>query len=765
MEDAPIKRVDDSYYLVNFEEAWLTLKTDIHDCMSVRLFETVHTLLSECKDKNDYTIHSLSEFIKRLLFNYIYFNTTGSDPDVISSHVKSFLEYFKYPGCNSTLLKSLPNLAEASPLDVMCFIENESEQGVVYRVFSESENWSDDYCHVLWAMEKLIERKETSIRSCRLLYKLCQIPREYHINNSPRETLLDSLCLWGNYAALTIIEKKEFVKRIIEDDCAFGVPFAIDLIAKNSTFRGVRIGEKEHKFESVTMADLYAAYGELTSIILSKSITEKRIDWLENVFGLYWYIPFEVWDNSAELLASIDLSSEQIMPLIFYLKNLIYRLAKEKNTDNSQLIHSLNHCLDCLMTEDPISREGWRFFHYHQTPFLELQEDSKAEYWEQKEQAKKIREEIFCDIREKYGIPTLIGLINCMEDDTRWGTFIGENMTDEEIMIVAQAIDVNEKNQLIAGIIDYADLPVAAKMYELYSNEEKKLIVPFLYRDDIDSWLDTPELEYLYWRTKRITEYDERAYHYLLKHNPCGILSMLHKKTNDASAFKQLIEVVRTIISQNSCTDPGLLKYIVKQFDKEFYTDEWAELCLELLDKSIFHSYYDFYPNCIKTYYFNHPERIIEWFQSDFISAVKHFDYHYSLPNEAFANQDAFMMWSDYIYEKAIASSLISTLGYIFGRCGKGCDDIFPHEFVRIALEKYSNDELTKATASGCLNSLGVRTVTDGYYEAKTAETFRGYARSMELNYPQTAKVLQIIADDYGSDSKMDRHYAEAFPS
>lgn len=259
------------------------------------------------------------------------------------------------------------------------------------------------------------------------------------------------------------------------------------------------------------------------------------------------------------------------MPLIFYLKNLIYRLAKEKNTDNSQLIHSLNHCLDCLMTEDPISREGWRFFHYYQTPFLELQEDSKAEYWEQQEQAKKIREEIFCDIREKYGIPALIGLINCMEDDTRWGTFIGENMTDEEIMIVAQAIDVNEKTQLIAGIIDYADLSVAAKMYELYSNEEKKLIVPFLYRDDIDSWLDTPELEYLYWRTKRITEYDERAYHYLLKYNPCGILSLFHKKTNDASAFKQLIEVVRAILSQNSCTDPGLLKYTVKQFDKEFY--------------------------------------------------------------------------------------------------------------------------------------------------------------------------------------------------
>lgn len=122
------------------------------------------------------------------------------------------------------------------------------------------------------------------------------------------------------------------------------------------------------------------------------------------------------------------------------------------------------------------------------------------------------------------------------------------------------------------------------------------------------------------------------------------------------------------------------------------------------------------------------------------------------------------MMWSDYIYEKATEISFIPTLGNIFGRCSKGGDDVFPHEYIRNALEKYSDAELTKAVAFGWLNAHGVRTVTDGYYEAKKAEEYRVHARSLELDYPQTAKVLQIIAADYDRDAKMDRRHAEVFP-
>ena len=98
------------------------------------------------------------------------------------------------------------------------------------------------------------------------------------------------------------------------------------------------------------------------------------------------------------------------------------------------------------------------------------------------------------------------------------------------------------------------------------------------------------------------------------------------------------------------------------------------------------------------------------------------------------------------------------------GKSGSGKDGIFPHEFVRIALEKYSDDDLTGSVAFGWLNSRGARFVQDGLDEKKMELQYRKNARKMELDYPQTAKVLSIIADDYHWESNHDQLDAELFP-
>ena len=105
----------------------------------------------------------------------------------------------------------------------------------------------------------------------------------------------------------------------------------------------------------------------------------------------------------------------------------------------------------------------------------------------------------------------------------------------------------------------------------------------------------------------------------------------------------------------------------------------------------------------------------------------------------------------------------IRILGSIMGKSGIGKDGIFPNESVRIALEKYSNDDLTRNVAFGWLNSRGVHVVQDGLNEKNLELQYRGYARNMELDYPQTAKVLSIIADDYLWESKIDQLDSELF--
>ena len=49
----------------------------------------------------------------------------------------------------------------------------------------------------------------------------------------------------------------------------------------------------------------------------------------------------------------------------------------------------------------------------------------------------------------------------------------------------------------------------------------------------------------------------------------------------------------------------------------------------------------------------------------------------------------------------------------------------------------------------------------DGTNEQKMADQYRADARHIEIEYPQTASILQQIADFYESDAKRDRMWAE----
>ena len=160
-----------------------------------------------------------------------------------------------------------------------------------------------------------------------------------------------------------------------------------------------------------------------------------------------------------------------------------------------------------------------------------------------------------------------------------------------------------------------------------------------------------------------------------------------------------------------------------------------------------------------------YPERIVEKLCDNSLAFDRHFYYDYSLPDIAFEDFSSFIAWTDILYNAATKKpAILSPLGNILGRAISGKDGIFPHEFVRIALERYSNDKLTESVAVGWLNSRGARSVTDGLREKKRETQYREYARALELEYPQTAKVLLIIANDYQWEAKRDRQYSESFP-
>ena len=765
MEDAPVKRLDGRYFLVNYEEAWMTLRVDASDVMSVKMHETIIALLSDCRELDEYQSQPQASIIKRLIYNYIYFAETGSDKAIINSRVKAILSFAQYQGCKEIIFKSLSDLAEAAPAETLSFIESELDHGVVYQAFNNVDGWANSYQNVLWALDKLVLNDDTAIRACKVLYKLCKIKREYSTSNSPKDSLLTALCLWSNHTAITIGDKTRLALWFIGDDSSFGVPFAIDLITKDSVLIGNRFGKKAPEHETVTGPELYSAYSDIASALLNTAIKDNRADWVERALKVYWYIPPEVLTASSEFLASANFSPAQKLPVIFEIRRHLYYIQRGNHDHHKQWIGPLNKWLDCLITDDPVSKEGWRFYKTYGAPFSELLSESEDNYQKIEQRTQIIREQAFSRMRDEYGTDAVVQLSGCMEDSRFWGDFLGKNLLNSEYLVVASTLRSDKKKQLLAGLVSSVDFQYAAQLYNMLSQEEQKALLPLLYRGDIDGWLSSPELEQLYWQNKQLFKPDDRAFPFLMKYNPCGILRLFFHKENEPDTFQRLIEVFHAIVESNNYSDPGLLSCIIQEYDKLYYSEEWAALCLQLYDNSGIKDSFGYYPTCLRTYFFNHPEIIVERYHADSRAFYRHFHYHYTLPDEAYENPDAFVAWSDYLYNAATEEPFFfSTLGSIMGRSGLGGDGIFPQENVRIALERYSNDDLTREVAVGWLNSRGARIVQDGVNEKKMESQYRGYARNLELEYPQTAKVLSIIADDYRWEAKIDQVDSELFP-
>ena len=225
----------------------------------------------------------------------------------------------------------------------------------------------------------------------------------------------------------------------------------------------------------------------------------------------------------------------------------------------------------------------------------------------------------------------------------------------------------------------------------------------------------------------------------------------------------KIVETFEAILSLPSSKPSNHYTYefdtILSELDKEgYYSDEWAKLCSKLYDENWLHQY----PNALKKYYFENPtiacNRIIEFTGNSYAE----FNFQYQLPKYAYENQEAFSFFVKTFVDKSNDSNiLLSTLGSILGRSINGDDNIFPHVYVRIEMEKYKHLELNKKVLIGKFNARGVRTIGDGSSEKQTALKYKEDAQKLDILYPETAQLLRWISEDYESESKSDQLYSE----
>ena len=763
MEDAPIKRVDEWFVITNYEEAWLTLRINLSDVTSERLYKTILYLLDECAE-NFFSDQS-DEFyiIKNLLFNYIYFSETGSPEYLINKQVKTIIEYIKYTNCQRVLLNSLPDLAEAAPLTVIDFLESlfTSEQQPLFEQLCCQEKTH----YIIWALGHLVKYPDTAIQACKLILHLSQNQAVDFPGVAARDLLLNTLCLWDNHTPILIQDKVTILLNQIQNNPDFGIPLVIDLLDKRSIILGVRIGVKERTFSTVSVDQLNDESMKISLTAFKAAIYHKKLIWIEDFLSKYWLFSCDALAKAAQEFCPKDYSSDQLVLLLFHIHKCIYNIHKYHENDYMKWVVPLQIWVERLIANDPIIKVAWMFSSFSDAPFQSNIELETDDFYEIKDHNQAVRIDIFSSLKEDVGLKQALQLTNYMEDNYDWGEFLGKCITESEVTITTQNIIEQGKYRILSGFFDSISLADAKACFFSVPKEIQYPVIDGMYRTDIKDWLESPELQRSYWQKKRMNKFDEWTYKSLLQYNPCGILPAIYQRLQENPGLDDMIlEVFQAIANSENVNDKPLIKLIIEKVDICSYTDKWAEICLQLVKKNIVElkGYDDYYPECLKKYFFIYPEKIHELYINDQQLFYMLFVYSYQLPDTAFCDYNLFRTWSDCLYEKIHDNHVfIDILCYTFAKSPKGQDGIFPHEFVRMLLEYYSDSVLSKEVAISYLNSRGARVVTDGLQENKKAEEMRQISRNMELRYPQTAAIIRYIANDYTSESRIDRMLAE----
>lgn len=100
-------------------------------------------------------------------------------------------------------------------------------------------------------------------------------------------------------------------------------------------------------------------------------------------------------------------------------------------------------------------------------------------------------------------------------------------------------------------------------------------------------------------------------------------------------------------------------------------------------------------------------------------------------------------------------------LGKLFAYSPIGSDGVYPHESVRIIIEKLRDKTLLSAYVIAESNKRGVHIIDAGRAEREMALKYKSYADSLRIEFPECSKIYLSLYDNYMYESENERKRAE----
>lgn len=783
LEDRPVKAVERYFSIISYEDVWSYFHFSTADSCYETLIDLVLSVFQHINEKavsqqfDSIALDSIDRrLLSNLLTNLVYFaSISETDKLRVARDVKTILNEMFEINCRNALLAVLPVLANAAPSVVMDFINNNLDKGGFIDLLFENQNYAGEYCKILWTLETLLKYDETKFDAITALEKLYLRGYTYKISNNPKDSLLNSLCLWNTNTALLLEDKEKIILKFLDDEPIQMSIFALDLLEKNNYSRSISLEEFKsdvHNDHAITYGGIFnvvnSVIPKIADIIIERKSTEVLLEFIK----AYRLIKLETYHNLIDRIMNDEYESNELQKVYFntllQIKRCETMYRYEKSDIYIKYIEVFKKLSDKIQSPDLIVRYSSFFQSWWDCPLLEnddLEED--IDYEKESQRKFEYRQNIYNELKNTHGQNTYCKLLTVMSDDPSWGRFLLRvDKTIDKKQLCDACISLS-KYQILLCILDSIDRAEFEKIFVTYNENLKIKLLPHINRVDILDLLLCEDQEKAYWGHKTMYQYDCVTYQKLLQYNPIGLILYYARDDISNENIDDIIQVLRRLSELNVDTRQvqNGSYYIEKLFNKldaTQYSTEIAKLEFDFYDR---HQIEDFLEG-MKKYYFYNPNVIVDALNIESTQFTMYFDlaHNYSLPMIAYTDYDKFQFFFDSIItnsnDKGYAYGIA---GQILGRSIDGADKIFPHEFTRKLIEKYANEQLNRDFVIGRsnINGMQMRIVGDGSDQIAIAEKLKNDANSIALLYPITAQLLRKLSEMHIKEASEDRVWSE----
>ena len=631
---------------------------------------------------------------------------------------------------------------------------------------------SNEYCNILWGLEKAMHKKEYARDVIEILFLLCEIKNANYKNmaKTPFNTLKSIFLGWDNLTCLTLEEKEYFLKLNIENHYDIAKKLLQSLFpTKNCMWSYMQKPE-------------YDTYDQIRSI---KYVNEQK-EFFEKYYELYV-------DNCVSCLDDLV----YIYSETYFIDFNCFEKIKNKTLE----LITVSNDEEKFKLKEEISEKlrGFEKFHNSawnltkkQLGFLTnikgklVYENSIYDYiflykyrvFIDDEQLIELRIDAMNLLKVNEGNEDLL-LTKCdnkrallhdiynYRDNKKCNKLFLKKLFKYYNDFVESYLQMIYRNEPVTNIIDIYN---SAEIKDIPIEDRIFILSNYGYNEELYKIIKNSNEEAIYWKKLDMYCGDNNDFVYdmcLQYENYEMCLNIISEQPDKYDKKCALLEKIK----DKGITSSSIDDYKIQQIFKGFYNynkiDNFERLTkLEIYFSPILEN---------KTYFLSKqasksPEVVAELveiiYKDDNGNSLEiHnkemvvsncFDKLHDLEID-FDNIDA-NEWCDkfikILREKNRTKVMYHILGQLLARTGIDKEDkIYPTKSVRLMIEKYNSKELSNSFRIERYNQRGIHNIDEGQGEYQLYKCYLEWYNQLKIKYPKTAKILKELADEYRKES------------